>query len=137
MLKADTKITAYDVAANYMEKLQKRYCGTSLHTLQLISAAIAVFGSATLREICELVLFTGISYDVVGVLNDILPLLTVKESPERTGMNLRMKRMGSIYSKVFRKLLKKQYADTGSVWSAGFRRQTGEKMIMENSGEST
>ena len=78
MLKADTKITAYDVAANYMEKLQKRYCGTSLHTLQLISAAIAVFGSATLREICELVLFTGISYDVVGVLNDILPLLTVK-----------------------------------------------------------
>ena len=78
VLKADTKITAYDVAANYMEKLQKRYCGTSLHTLQLISAAIAVFGSATLREICELVLFTGISYDVVGVLNDILPLLTVK-----------------------------------------------------------
>ena len=80
MLKADTKITAYDVAANYMEKLQKRYCGTSLHTLQLISAAIAVFGSATLREICELVLFTGISYDVVGVLNDILPLLTVKRA---------------------------------------------------------
>lgn len=30
------------------------------------------------EEICELVLFTGISYDVVGVLNDILPLLTVK-----------------------------------------------------------
>lgn len=80
VLKADTKITAYDVAANYMEKLQKRYCGTSLHTLQLISAAIAVFGSATLREICELVLFTGISYDVVGVLNDILPLLTVKRA---------------------------------------------------------
>ena len=80
VLKADTKITAYDVAANYMEKLQKRYCGTSLHTLQLISAAIAVLGSATLREICELVLFTGISYDVVGVLNDILPLLTVKRA---------------------------------------------------------
>lgn len=80
VLKADTKITAYDVATNYMEKLQKRYCGTSLHTLQLISAAIAVLGSATLREICELVLFTGISYDVVGVLNDILPLLTVKRA---------------------------------------------------------
>ncbi|MFQ9889170.1 MAG: hypothetical protein ACLRWM_01020 [Streptococcus sp.] len=40
VLKADTKITAYDVAANYMEKLQKRYCGTSLHTLQLISARL-------------------------------------------------------------------------------------------------
>lgn len=81
-------------------------------------------------------LFTGISYDVVGVLNDILPLLTVKEPPERTGMNLRMKRMGSIYSKVFRKLLKKQYADTGSVWSAGVRRQTGKKRVMESNGES-
>lgn len=80
VLKLDEKTTAYDVARSYIEELQKMYCGTSLHTLQLIVSSIAVFHSISLNEICKLVLFTKVSYDVIGVLNDILPLLASKRT---------------------------------------------------------
>lgn len=82
VLKSDEKITAYEVAKNYMEELQKLYCGVSLHTLQLIVASIAMFHTVSLKEICELVLFTDVSYDVIGILNDILPLLTTRRTED-------------------------------------------------------
>ena len=73
-------ITAYDVARNYIGELQKLYFGTSLHTLQLIISSIATFHTISLQEICNLIIFTDVSYDVIGVLNDILPLLTTKRT---------------------------------------------------------
>ena len=73
-------ITAYDVAGNYIGELQKLYFGTSLHTLQLIISSIATFHTISLQEICNLIIFTDVSYDVIGVLNDILPLLTTKRT---------------------------------------------------------
>lgn len=74
------RITAYDVARNYIGELQKLYFGTSLHTLQLIISSIATFHTISLQEICNLIIFTDVSYDVIGVLNDILPLLTTKRT---------------------------------------------------------
>lgn len=74
------KNSAYSVAQKYVEELQKLYCGTSLHTLQLVIAAIAVFHSVSLKELCDLVLFTKVSYDVIGILNDILPLLSARRT---------------------------------------------------------
>lgn len=74
------KNSAYSVAQKYIEELQKLYCGTSLHTLQLVIAAIAVFHAVSLKELCDLVLFTKVSYDVIGILNDILPLLSVRRT---------------------------------------------------------
>lgn len=80
VLAGNEKNSAYSVAQKYVEELQKLYCGSSLHTLQLVIAAIAVFHSVSLKELCDLVLFTKVSYDVIGILNDILPLLSVRRT---------------------------------------------------------
>lgn len=80
VLKTDREITAYTVAENYVTELKKMYCGVSSNTLQMILSAIAVFHSISLKEMCGLILFTDVSYDVIGVLNDILPLLAVRRT---------------------------------------------------------
>ena len=80
ILKTGEKLTACEVAENYVTELKKMYHGVSSNTLQLIISAIAVFRSISLKEICNLVLFTDVSYDVIGVLNDILPLLAVRRT---------------------------------------------------------
>lgn len=80
VLTPGVKISAYDVARNYINELQKLYCGTSLHILQLIISSIALFHVISLKKICNLILFTEVSYDVIGVLNDILPLMTTKRT---------------------------------------------------------
>lgn len=80
IIKDKERINAYSVAKKYVEELQNMYCGVSANSLALILSAIAVFHSISLREICRSVLFTEVSYDVVGVLNDILPLLMVKRT---------------------------------------------------------
>lgn len=80
VMKTDGEITADTVAENYVTELKKMYRGVSSNTLQLILSAIAVFHSISLKEMCGLVLFTDVSYDVIGVLNDILPLLAVRRT---------------------------------------------------------
>ena len=80
VMKTDGEITAYAVAENYVTELKKMYRGVSSNTLQLILSAIAVFHSISLKEVCGLILFTDVSYDVIGVLNDILPLLAVRRT---------------------------------------------------------
>ena len=80
VITSGVKITAYDVAKNYISELQKLYCGTSLHTLQLIVSSIAVLHSGSLKDVCQLIVFTDVSYDVIGILNDILPLLATRRT---------------------------------------------------------
>ena len=80
VMKTDGEITADTVAENYVTELKKMYRGVSSNTLQLILSAIAVFHSISLKEVCGLILFTDVSYDVIGVLNDILPLLAVRRT---------------------------------------------------------
>lgn len=74
------KVTTAVVAENYIKELLKRYWGVSQRTLYLMFASIAVFGNIRLEEICHLILFHGVSFDAIGCMNDILPLLTVKRS---------------------------------------------------------
>lgn len=80
ILNTGDTIKAYDVAKNYINILQKKYCGISSKLFQLIFASIAVFHSVSLKEMCQAVLFSDVSYDVIGVLNDLLPLLTTKRT---------------------------------------------------------
>lgn len=74
------KVTTAVVAENYIKELLKRYWGVSQRILYLMFASIAVFGNIRLEEICHLILFHGVSFDAIGCMNDILPLLTVKRS---------------------------------------------------------
>lgn len=80
VLQADGALTAANVAENYINGLLKRYWGLSQNTLYLILSSIAVFGTVRLKEICNLILFTEETYDVIGCMNDIMPLLTAKRT---------------------------------------------------------
>lgn len=66
------------VAEKYIKELKKMYYGNSRDTLDLIICALALIGGASLEEICDLVLFSGVSYDGIGGINDLQPLLTVR-----------------------------------------------------------
>lgn len=74
------KITTAMVAENYIRELFRRYWGVSKNTLYLILAAVTVFDGIRLEEICHQILFRDLSYDVIGCMNDLMPLLTVKRT---------------------------------------------------------
>lgn len=80
VMKTCSTVTATEVAKNYIDLLIKAYYGTSKHNLYLVLSAIALFGSISIKKLCDLILFTDVTYDCIGIVNDILPLLLVKRT---------------------------------------------------------
>lgn len=67
---------ARNVAHNYITSLMKMYFGISQNNLYIIMSAIALLDEVSLHEIGHLILGDGISYDIIGCINDLSPLLT-------------------------------------------------------------
>jgi len=73
----DANIDEKTIIKNYTEELKKRYFGLSLNSLYMVMASLALFGKLKLKEIGEIALGEPISYDLIGCINDLMPLLTV------------------------------------------------------------
>lgn len=80
VMKTEAAVAAAVVAGNYIELLLTSYYGASRHNVYLVLSAIALFGSVSIKKICDLIFFTEVTYDCIGIINDILPLLIVKRT---------------------------------------------------------
>lgn len=77
--------TAKEVAKNYINKLLRMYYGASQDTLLLTVGLISLFNGITIEDMCRMIFGSELTFDVVGVVNDLLPLLTTKRD---NGANL-------------------------------------------------
>lgn len=69
--------TAKAVAKNYIQEMIQRYFGMSLQYLYRVMGAIALFGKISIHDICRNIFSTGVTFDAIGCINDLMPLLTV------------------------------------------------------------
>ena len=70
--------SAKDMAEKYLKKISEKYYGRLQETFEMVVCSVALLGKMSLEELGSNVLSDGITYDVIGCINDLMPLLTVK-----------------------------------------------------------
>ena len=73
---AEQEIASGEVAKKYIERVSDIYYGVLHEIFELVLASIGVFRKISLEEICDLVLHEGVTYEAIGCINDLMPLLT-------------------------------------------------------------